>query len=41
MATENVTILRTILRIPWHVLIVAAVLVTVGALALYLSLIHI
>ena len=35
MATENVTILRTILRIPWHVLIVAAVLVTVGALALY------
>ena len=48
MAAENVTIFRTVLRIPWHILLVAGVLVTVGALALYsasegswLSLIHI
>ena len=36
MAAENVTIFRTVLRIPWHVLFVAGVLVTVGALALFL-----
>jgi rod shape determining protein RodA len=35
MAAENVTILRTMLRIPWHIMLVSAVLVTVGALALY------
>ena len=35
MAAENVTIFRTVLRIPWHILLVAGVLVTVGALALY------
>ena len=35
MAAENITILRTMLRVPWHILLVAAVLVTVGSLALY------
>ena len=35
MAAENVTIFRTVLRIPWHILLVAGVLVTIGALALY------
>lgn len=35
MAAENVTILRTMLRVPWHILLAAAVLVTVGSLALY------
>lgn len=35
MAAETVTILRTILRFPWHVLFVAGLLVIVGSLALY------
>ena len=35
MGAENVTIFRIVLRIPWHILLVAGVLVTVGALALY------
>ena len=35
MKTETVGLLQTILRIPWHIVLVAAVLVTVGALALY------
>ena len=34
MAAENLTLLRTMLRIPWHIMLVSAVLVTVGALAL-------
>jgi rod shape determining protein RodA len=35
MKTETVGILQTILRIPWHILLVAAVLVSIGAMALY------
>jgi len=35
MAAENPTILRTVLRVPWHIMLVAAVLVTIGSLALY------
>ncbi|MEC8643476.1 MAG: rod shape-determining protein RodA [Pseudomonadota bacterium] len=35
MKTETVGILQTVLRIPWHILLVAAVLVAVGSMALY------
>ena len=35
MSAKNLTILRTMLHIPWHILLVAAVLVAVGSLALY------
>jgi len=35
MKTETVGILQTVLRIPWHIILVAAVLVTIGAMALY------
>ena len=35
MKTETVGILQTILRIPWHILLVATVLVAIGAMALY------
>ena len=35
MKTETVGILQTILRIPWHIIFVAAVLVAIGAMALY------
>ena len=35
MKTETVGILQTFLRIPWHILVVAAVLVAIGAMALY------
>lgn len=35
MAAESISILRTILRTPWHVLVLSCVLVTVGSLALY------
>ena len=33
--TDQVTFLKIVLRFPWHMLILAGVLVTVGALALY------
>jgi len=35
MAGDQVTLLRILLRFPWHMLFLAGVLVTVGALALY------
>jgi len=35
MKSETVGILQTILRIPWHILFVAGVLVAIGAMALY------
>ena len=35
MRSETVGILQTILRIPWHILFVAGVLVAIGAMALY------
>ena len=35
MRTETVGFLQTILRIPWHIVILSAVLVTIGAMALY------
>jgi rod shape determining protein RodA len=35
MKTETVGILQTVLRIPWHILFVAGVLVAIGAMALY------
>ena len=35
MTGDSISILRTVIRTPWHVLLLAGILVTVGSLALY------